>query len=60
MFTGKLKHSGFRCHIGNTFAGALAYANDVLLFCPTVCGLNVLFFIFETYSMEYNTLFSVS
>ena len=56
----KLKHSGFGCHIGNTFTGALAYADDVLLLCPTVSGLNVLISICETYSKEYNILFNVS
>ena len=50
----KLKHSGFRCHIGNTFKGALAYADDVLLLCLTVSGFNVLISISETYAKKCN------
>ena len=31
----ELKKSGFGCHIGNTFMGALSYADDITLLAPT-------------------------
>ena len=29
-----LKLSGFGCYVGNVFAGALAYADDIVLLAP--------------------------
>ena len=31
-----LKESGIGCYVGCTFVGALAYADDVVLLCPTI------------------------
>jgi len=31
----RLSESGVRCYLGNNFVGALAYADDVVLVCPT-------------------------
>ena len=35
----KLKNSGYGCHIGNYYYGALGYADDIVLICPTKDGL---------------------
>ena len=35
-----LQRSGLRCHISNTYMGALSYADDITLVSPSVYGLN--------------------
>ena len=35
----KLKDSGLGCHVGCTFAGAFAYADDISLVSPSLSGL---------------------
>ena len=35
----KLENSGLGCHIGENFYGALCYADDLTLICPSVSGL---------------------
>ena len=32
-----LKQSGIGCHINGTYIGALGYADDITLTCPSVC-----------------------
>ena len=39
LFT-ELKQSGYGCHINNTYMGALSYADDIILSCPSIRGLN--------------------
>jgi hypothetical protein len=36
----KLKCSGFGCYIGITFVGAFAYADDIIILCPTKFSLD--------------------
>ena len=45
----QLKDSGFGCHIGNEFYGALAYADDVALLCPSRSGLQEMLNLCEKY-----------
>ena len=35
-----LNHAGVGCHINGTYMGALTYADDITLGCPSVLGLN--------------------
>ena len=35
-----LRTSGIRCHIGSAYIGALSYADDSRLLCPSIPGLN--------------------
>ena len=39
LFT-ELKQSGYGCHINNTYMWALSYADDIILSCPSIRGLN--------------------
>ena len=39
LFT-ELKQTGYGCHINNTYMGALSYADDIILSCPSIRGLN--------------------
>ena len=36
----QLKTSGYGCHIEGTYMGALSYADDITLLCPSLRGLN--------------------
>ena len=35
----KLKENGTGCHIGDHFVGALGYADDLILLCPSFTGM---------------------
>ena len=54
----KLKNKGIGCHIGNIFVGALGYADDLILLCPSVVGLNEMIKICEDYASEHDVLFN--
>ena len=45
----QLKDSGFGCHVGDEFYGALAYADDIALLCPSRTGLQEMLNICKTY-----------
>ena len=49
----QLKSTGFGCHIGSTFAGCFAYADDVVLLSPTLFGLKQMLHACSMYSKEY-------
>ena len=38
----KLSAAGVGCYMGSTFVGALAYADDIVLICPTPSALRLL------------------
>ena len=53
-----LKNMGVGCHIGHIFVGALGYADDLILPCPSVAGLNDMIKICEDYANEHDILFN--
>ena len=53
----KLRSSGFGCYIGDTFVGALGYADDVTLMSPSIRGLRQMVDICETFAAEYDNKF---
>ena len=54
----KLKNNGVGCHIGHKFVGALGYADDIILLCPTADGLMKMIKICEDYANEHSILFN--
>ena len=54
----KLKNNGIGCHIGHHFVGALGYADDIILLCPSVTGLNKIISTCVEYADEHNILFN--
>ena len=36
----KLKRPGLGCRMGNSYVGALSYADDITLICPSIRGLD--------------------
>ena len=54
----KLKKKGIGCHIDHLFTGALGYADDIILVCPSVTAMNEMIKICENYANEHNILFN--
>ena len=54
----KLKENGSGCHIGNHFVGAFGYADDLILLCPSVSGMNEMIKICEEYAHIHSILFN--
>ena len=54
----RLKRSGFGCYIGDTCVGAFAYADDIILLCPTKFSLRTQLDIATVFSDEYQILFN--
>lgn len=53
-----LKQSGVGCHVGNTYAGAFGYADDIVLLAPSLDSLHFMIGICETYARHYSILFN--
>ena len=54
----KLQESGIGCKMGNSYAGCLAYADDLSLLSPTKIGLQKLVDLCEEYAKENYILFN--
>ena len=53
-----MKDSGLGCHVGRTFAGAFAHADDLALVSPSLSGQRQMIQICEQYAMEYSIVFN--
>ena len=49
-----LRTSGIGCHIGSAYIGALFYADDITLLCPSIRGLNEMIVLCCEYAQEYD------
>ena len=54
----RLKCCPFGCHIGQTFCGALGYADDVVIMAPTVVSLDKMLDICRFFAEEYDVCFN--
>ena len=54
----RLQNSGYGCHIGIMFCGAIGYADDVILLAPTVTAMKLMLEICTQYGIEYSVLFN--
>ena len=54
----ELKGSGYRCHINNTFVGALGFADDVTLLSPSISGLNAMISLCEVFAKNVDITFN--
>ena len=54
----KLKNNAVGCHIGNHYVGALGYADDLILLCPSVSGMRKIIKICEDYANDHSILFN--
>ena len=55
-----LKKSGFGCYVGDTFLGALSYADDITLLAPTKFALRRMISLCNAYSEEFQVKFNPS
>ena len=53
-----LESSGVGCFVGNTFMGALAYADDVVILAQTKTAVNILLSVASKFAKEYNVVFN--
>ena len=49
---------GIWCHIGSAYIGALSYADDITLLCPSIRGLNEMIVLCCEYAKEYGITFN--
>ena len=54
----ELRDSRTGCHVGSFYAGAIGYADDLLLLCPSRKGLQEMLTIAEKYAEEHKIAFS--
>ena len=53
-----LKHSGYGCHLGDTFTGVLSYADDITLICPSLRGMNCMLKICSDFAENFSLTFN--
>jgi len=56
----KLKATGMGCYVGNIFAGALCYADDIILLTPSRKAMKSFLSVCEDYSTDYKLMFNAS
>ena len=54
----KLKKKGIGCYTDNLFTGALGYADDIILLCPSITALTEIIKICEDYDNEHKVMFN--
>ena len=54
----RLKNSNMRCSMNGCYTGALSYADDITLSCPSIRGLNRMLEICNTFTAEHNLIFN--
>ena len=54
----RLQNHGVGCHLGDAYVGALAYADDLTLLCPSLQGLQSMLKVCEEYGDEYAVTFN--
>jgi len=54
----KLKQHDIGCHIGTKFVGALCYADDLVIMCPTSRGLQKMINVCVDFASEYDVVFN--
>ena len=55
-----LRKSGVGCHVGGVFAGAVGYADDLLLLAPSRSAMDKMFKLCEKYAVKTNLQFSTN
>ena len=60
LFVSRLKSCGFGCYIGQSFVGALGYADDIVLLAPTRYSLSRVLKECELFSEEYSLIFNAN
>ena len=56
----KLEYSGYGCYVNNFYYGSSAYADDIILLCPSRNGLQEMFNICQEYFLEHQIIISTN
>ena len=51
--------SGFGCRVYDKFVGCLAYADDIVLLSPTLCGMQNMLNICSNFAINFDLKFNV-
>ena len=54
----RLKSSDIGCHMGLHYVGALGFADDITLLCPSLSGIKTMLRICEQFAAEYDLIFN--
>ena len=54
----RLQKSGIGCRMGHYYAGALGFADDLILMCPSLYGIRKMLEICEKFAAEYDLIFN--
>ncbi len=54
----RLQEDGIRCYVGHEFTGSPTYADDMMLLCPSVRGLQRMTDTCAAYGVEYDVLYN--
>ena len=54
----KLKESGYGCHLNGIYMGALAYADDITITCPSRRGLHKILVLCNNFGNENYIIFN--
>ena len=54
----RLRMSGFGCHIKGVYMGALSYADDITIMCPSIGGLNEMLKICHSFAQSNSIIFN--
>ena len=60
LYRFRLQQNDIGCRKGTIFTGALCYADDLLLLCPTIRGLQKMITICSEFATEYDVIFNPS
>ena len=50
--------SGYGCHLDGVYAGALSYADDITISCPSIVGLNKMLKIYDKFVLHNSIIFN--
>ena len=56
----RLENSGYGCNVNNFYYGSSAYADDIILLCPSRNGLQEMFNICQEYFEEHKIVISTN
>ena len=54
----RLRRSGFGCHIKGVYMGALSYADDITIMCPSIGGLYEILKISHNFAQSNSIIFN--
>ncbi len=54
----QLQQSRVGCHVGNIYAGAFGYADDIVLLAPSLSALQFMITMCESYAQDYHIMFN--